>query len=149
MVTAVVGFTGRPALVGANAWIWPFSLMEMTAACASGFKWKPAMYSTLLAEAGHRIFEMCGSDVAETMGVLNALHCAQANADDLGWHAAALVGRSLASMAALQRQQFGDRRGRQRCKAEPARRWRATLSTLSLIAGKRMILSQWTFAARS
>jgi hypothetical protein len=28
----------------------------------------------LLAEAGDRIFGMCGSDVAETMGLLNALH---------------------------------------------------------------------------
>jgi hypothetical protein len=52
-------------------------------------------------------------------------------------------------MAALQRQKFGDRRGRQPCAAEPARRWRATLSTLSLIAGKTMILSRWTFLCGS
>jgi len=83
--------------------------MEMTAAlCKRISSGNRRWYSTLLAEAGHRIFGMCGSDVAETLGVLNALHCAQANADDLGWHAAAPVGRSLASMAALQRQKFGD-----------------------------------------
>jgi hypothetical protein len=55
------------------------------------------------------------------MRLLNALHSAQASADDLCWHAAGPVGPSLASMAPLQRQQFGDRRGRQRCTAERAR----------------------------
>jgi hypothetical protein len=67
MVAAVVGFTGRTALVGANAWVWPFSLMEMTAACAGGFR-KPAMYSTLLAGAGAsdlwNVWIRCGGDDA-------------------------------------------------------------------------------------
>jgi hypothetical protein len=78
------------------------------------------MYSTLLAEAGHRIFGMCGSDVVEPMGVLSGLHCALANADDFGSHVATPVGCCLPSMAALQRQQFGDRRERQRRAAELA-----------------------------
>jgi hypothetical protein len=55
------------------------------------------------------------------MGLLNALHNAQANANELCYRAPGPVGRSLASLAALQRQQFDDRRRRQRCTAEPAR----------------------------
>lgn len=64
---------------------------------------------------------MCGSDVAEMMGLLNALHDAHANADEFCNRASGSIGRSLASLAALKRQEFGDCRGRQRCAAEAAR----------------------------
>jgi hypothetical protein len=52
MVPARPFFIGRPGWVRSSAWIWLFSSIDSTTACAGGSTYSPTMSSTLAANLG-------------------------------------------------------------------------------------------------